>query len=146
MAQTVKNLSAMRETQVRSLGWENLLEKEMATPCQDSCLEDSKDRGAWQAAVHRVAESWTGLTHRHLSCDELLDKEAWGLTWVLISMEPWSGPAWKGLGGNGSTRQIPRSQTPLPPASLSGKRVSIPRREKKSFVALLEKRRKGQKS
>ena len=74
MAQTVKNLSAMRETQVRSLGWENLLEKEMATPCQDSCLEDSKDRGAWQAAVHRVAESWTGLTDRHLSCDELLDK------------------------------------------------------------------------
>ena len=124
----------MRETQVRSLGWENLLEKEMATPCQDSCLEDSKDRGAWQAAVHRVAESWTGLTDRHLSCDELLDKEARGLTWVLISMEPWSGPSWKGLGGNGSTRQIPRSQTPLPPASLSGKRVSIPRREKNPLL------------
>ena len=31
LAQTVKNLSAMRETQVRSLGWEDLLEKEMAT-------------------------------------------------------------------------------------------------------------------
>ena len=27
----VKNLPAMRETQVRSLGWEDLLEKEMAT-------------------------------------------------------------------------------------------------------------------
>ena len=30
MAQTVKYLSAMLETQVQSLGWEDLLEKEMA--------------------------------------------------------------------------------------------------------------------
>ena len=30
VAQTVKYLSTMRETQVRSLGWEELLEKEMA--------------------------------------------------------------------------------------------------------------------
>ena len=30
MAQTVKRLSTMRETQVRSLGWEDPLEKEMA--------------------------------------------------------------------------------------------------------------------
>ena len=31
MAQTVKNLPAMQETRVRSLGWENPLEEEMAT-------------------------------------------------------------------------------------------------------------------
>ena len=31
MAQLVKNLPAMQETQVRSLGWEDPLEKEMAT-------------------------------------------------------------------------------------------------------------------
>ena len=31
MAQTVKHLPTMRETQVRSLGQEDLLEKEMAT-------------------------------------------------------------------------------------------------------------------
>ena len=31
MAQTVKNLSAMWETQVRSLGWEDPLEKGLAT-------------------------------------------------------------------------------------------------------------------
>ena len=31
MAQTVKNLPAMQETQVRSLGWEDPLEKGMAT-------------------------------------------------------------------------------------------------------------------
>ena len=30
VTQTVKHLSAMQETQVRSLGWEGLLEKEMA--------------------------------------------------------------------------------------------------------------------
>ena len=30
VAQTVKRLSTMRETQVRSLGWEDPLEKEMA--------------------------------------------------------------------------------------------------------------------
>ena len=31
VAQMVQRLPAMRETQVRSLGWEDLLEKEMAT-------------------------------------------------------------------------------------------------------------------
>ena len=31
MAQTVKRLSPMQETRVRSLGWEDPLEKEMAT-------------------------------------------------------------------------------------------------------------------
>ena len=31
IAQLVKNLPAMQETPVRSLGWEDLLEKEMAT-------------------------------------------------------------------------------------------------------------------
>ena len=31
VAQTVKNLTAMQETQVQSLGWEGPLEKEMAT-------------------------------------------------------------------------------------------------------------------
>ena len=31
MAQTVKHLSAMQETWVRSLGWEDPLEKEIAT-------------------------------------------------------------------------------------------------------------------
>ena len=31
VAQTIKNLPAMQETQVRSLDWEDPLEKEMAT-------------------------------------------------------------------------------------------------------------------
>ena len=31
----------------------------MATPLQCSCLENSMDRGAWQAAVHGVASVTT---------------------------------------------------------------------------------------
>ena len=30
-------------------------------PLQYSCLETPMDRGAWRAAVHRVAKSWTQL-------------------------------------------------------------------------------------
>ena len=41
----------MRETWVQFLGWEDPLEKEMATPLQYSCLENSMDRGAWQATT-----------------------------------------------------------------------------------------------
>ena len=33
VAQTVKRLSAMQETQIQSLGWEDPLEKEMAAHC-----------------------------------------------------------------------------------------------------------------
>ena len=33
VAQMVKHLPTMQETQVQSLGWEDLLEKEMATHC-----------------------------------------------------------------------------------------------------------------
>ena len=30
-------------------------------PLQYSCLENPKDRGAWQATIHGVAKSWTRL-------------------------------------------------------------------------------------
>ena len=30
-------------------------------PLQYSCLENSMDRGAWQATVHAVSKSWTQL-------------------------------------------------------------------------------------
>ena len=54
VAQSVKNMPAMQETWVRSLGWEDPLEKEMATH-SISCLENPMDRGAWRATVHGVA-------------------------------------------------------------------------------------------
>ena len=34
----------------------------MAPPLQCSCLENPMDGGAWQAAVHGVAKSWTQLS------------------------------------------------------------------------------------
>ena len=34
----------------------------MGTPLQYSCLENPRDRGAWWAAVHGVARSWTRLS------------------------------------------------------------------------------------
>ena len=53
--------SAFRD-RVQSLGREDPLEKGMAGyPPQCSCLENSMDRGAWQATVHGVAKSQTGL-------------------------------------------------------------------------------------
>ena len=34
---------------------------EHGNPLQYSCLEKPMDRGAWQATVHRGAQSWTRL-------------------------------------------------------------------------------------
>ena len=76
-------MQEIKEMQVRSLGGEDPLEKEMATHSstlawkipwseeparlqsvwsngntfQYSCLENPMDRGAWQATVHRIAQS-----------------------------------------------------------------------------------------
>ena len=55
----VKNPPAMWEAQVQSLGREDPLKKAMADPPQYSCLENSTDRGAWQATVHGVTKSQT---------------------------------------------------------------------------------------
>ena len=41
MAQTVKNLPAVRETRIRSLGWADPLEEGMWQPTQYSCLGNS---------------------------------------------------------------------------------------------------------
>ena len=57
LAQTVKHLSVMQETQVQTLDWEDPLENGMAT--HSSIL----DRGAWWATVHGVAKSQTWLSH-----------------------------------------------------------------------------------
>ena len=57
----VKNLPAMQETQVRSLGLEDPLEEGMATHSSILAWGIPMDRGAWQAIVHGVAKSWTVL-------------------------------------------------------------------------------------
>ena len=48
VAQLVKNLPAMHETWVRSLGWDDPLEKEMANYCSIlAVVENPMDKGAW---------------------------------------------------------------------------------------------------
>ena len=56
-----KNLPAMWEAQVQSLSWEDPLEKRMVTHVSILAWIIAMDRGAWQATVHGVAKSWTGL-------------------------------------------------------------------------------------
>ena len=51
VVQTVKNPPAMLETWVQSLDWEDNLEKGTANHPSTS-LENSTDRGAWQATVY----------------------------------------------------------------------------------------------
>ena len=59
MAQTVKKLPAMQETQVPSLGKEDPLEEGMATHSSVLAWRIPMNRGAWQAAVHGVTKSQT---------------------------------------------------------------------------------------
>ena len=58
VAQTVKSLPAVWETQVRSRGQEDPLEKGMATQSNIVTWRIPMDRGAWQVIVHGVTKSW----------------------------------------------------------------------------------------
>ena len=49
VAQMVKNVPAIWETQVQSLGWEDSPGEGNGNPLHYSCLENSMDRGAWQS-------------------------------------------------------------------------------------------------
>ena len=60
----VKNLPAVQETEemwVQTVGWEDSPGGGNGNPLQCSCLGNPMNRGAWQAIVHRVAESQTQL-------------------------------------------------------------------------------------
>ena len=63
LAQMVKNLPAMRETWVQSLGWEDPLEEGMATHSSILVWRIPMDKGAWRATVHGVAESQIRLNN-----------------------------------------------------------------------------------
>ena len=54
VAQSVKDLPAVQETWVGSLGWEDSPGEGNGNPIQYPCLENLMDRGAWW-----VAKSWT---------------------------------------------------------------------------------------
>ena len=61
VAQTVKNLPAMQETWVQSLGREDALEEGLATHSSILAWRIPMDRGAWWATVHGVVKSRTQL-------------------------------------------------------------------------------------
>ena len=65
VAQLVKNLPAVREIWIRSLGWGDPLEEEGHGNSLLYCfLENPMDRGAWWATVHGITNSQTQLrTH-----------------------------------------------------------------------------------
>ena len=65
VAQLVKNPPAMQETWVRSLGWEDPLEKGMATHSSILAWRIPMDRGAWGATVQGDTKSWTLLSDFH---------------------------------------------------------------------------------
>ena len=57
----VKCVSAMQETRVQSLGWEDPLEKKMAAHSSILAWKIPVDGGAWQTTVKGVAKSRTQL-------------------------------------------------------------------------------------
>ena len=61
VAEMVKNLPA-KQTRVRSLDVERSHGAVNGSPFQYSCLGNPLDRGAWQAVVHGIAKSQTGLS------------------------------------------------------------------------------------
>ena len=61
VVQTVRNLPAMWETWVWSLGWEHSPGGGHGSSLQCSCLENPMDWGVWWATADRVMKSWTWL-------------------------------------------------------------------------------------
>ena len=61
VAQMVKDLPAMQETWVQSLGWEDPLEEGMATHSSILAWRIPVDQSAWLATVNGVAKSRTRL-------------------------------------------------------------------------------------
>ena len=57
VAQTVQNLPKIQETWIQSLGWEDPLEKGMATLSSVLAWRIPIDKGAWWATVLGVAKS-----------------------------------------------------------------------------------------
>ena len=59
VVQSVKNLTAVQETWVQSLGWK-IPGEGNGNSLKYSCLENSMDRGAWQLVDHGVTKSQKG--------------------------------------------------------------------------------------
>ena len=62
VARSIKNLPAVQETLVRSLGWEDPLEKGISIHSSILAWRIPMDRGAWWAAFHGITKSWARLS------------------------------------------------------------------------------------
>ena len=90
MAQMVKNLPAMWETWVQSLGWEDPLEEGMATHSSILAWRIPMVRGARWATVHGVTESDT------------IERLSTAQQYLCLDLNPL-------LGNSVSTHQVPRA-------------------------------------
>ena len=77
VAHTVKNPPAVWETWVRPQSWEDHLEEGMATHFSILTWRSPMDREAWQATVHEVTKSQTGLSHKA--------RHRWFKCWWILS-------------------------------------------------------------
>ena len=59
VAELVKNLPAVQESWIQSLGWEDPLEDGATNHSSILAWRIPMSRGAWWATVHGVAKSWT---------------------------------------------------------------------------------------
>ena len=111
VAQTLKNLPAMWETQDRFQGWKDSKESACNVgdpgsipglerspgdgngyPLQYSCLENSVDREAWQATIHGVTKSWTWLRNFHFTSVFDIQRIVLGHEVLLCSGSAWGRP------------------------------------------------------
>ena len=86
VSQMVKNLPAMQETWVQSLGREDPLEKEMATHSSILAWRIPMDGGAWWATVHGVAKSQTWLSDFTSLCPQIKTVFEWICTHYVVSL------------------------------------------------------------
>ena len=63
VAQLVKNLPAMQETWVGSLGGEDPMEEYIAIHSSILAYRIPMDREVWWSTIHGVAKSWTQLSN-----------------------------------------------------------------------------------
>ena len=76
----------MQETWVQSLGWEDPLEKEMATHSSILAWRIPMDGGAWWATVHGVAKSQTRLSNFTSLCPQIKTVFEWICTHYVVSL------------------------------------------------------------
>ena len=86
VAQSVKNLPAVQETQVRSLGWEDPLEKEMATHSSILAWKISwtEEPGGLQSmGSQRVGHDWATNTQTYST---LQMRSLWSIHYIMVKI------------------------------------------------------------